>query len=53
MPKITIAMMSMIILSGCAITFQNISTHGTAEDLVDETQAPEVQAEGTVQVPAL
>jgi hypothetical protein len=25
-------------LAGCTISFQNISTHGTATDLVDETQ---------------
>lgn len=28
----------MFILSGCTISFSNISTHGTAQDLVDETQ---------------
>lgn len=28
-----------LVLSGCTISFQNISTHGTATDLVDENQA--------------
>lgn len=27
-------------LTACTISFQNISTHGTATDLVDETQSP-------------
>lgn len=33
-------------LVGCAISFQNISTHGSAEDLIDENQKadPEVSA---------
>lgn len=51
MLKITISIMSMLVLSGCAITMQNISTHGTAEDLVDETQAPQVDADATVDLP--
>lgn len=28
-----------ICLAGCTLSFQNISTHGTATDLVDEEQA--------------
>jgi hypothetical protein len=28
-------------LSGCTVSFQNISTHGTATDLVDENQSPQ------------
>lgn len=28
----------MMTLTGCTISFQNISTHGTASDVVDETQ---------------
>lgn len=28
----------MVTLTGCTMSFQNISTHGTATDLVDETQ---------------
>lgn len=27
-------------LTGCTMSFQNISTHGTATDLVDENQTP-------------
>lgn len=26
-----------IFLTGCTVTFQNISTHGNAQDLVDDT----------------
>lgn len=28
-----------LILSGCTLSFQNIDTHGTAYDLVDEAQS--------------
>jgi hypothetical protein len=27
-------------MMGCTLSFQNISTHGTATDLVDENQSP-------------
>lgn len=30
--------MLFLIVSGCTLSFQNISTHGTATDLVDENQ---------------
>jgi hypothetical protein len=29
-----------ILLNSCTLSFQNISTHGTATDLVDENQTP-------------
>lgn len=29
-----------LMLVSCTLSFQNISTHGTATDLVDETQSP-------------
>ncbi len=29
-----------ILFSSCTLSFQNISTHGTATDLVDENQTP-------------
>jgi len=29
-----------ILLNSCTLSFQNISTHGTATDLVDEDQTP-------------
>ena len=31
-------MYSMLCLTGCTISFQNISTHGTATDVVDQNQ---------------
>ncbi len=34
-----ISLAALALLSGCTISFQNISTHGTATDLVDENQA--------------
>ncbi len=29
-----------LLFTGCTLSFQNISTHGTATDLVDENQSP-------------
>lgn len=37
---VAILMFFLVSLIGCTISFQNISTHGTATDLVDETQSP-------------
>lgn len=39
----------------CTISFQNISTHGTATDLVDEnqTEEPTIDANLTIPVKAL
>ena len=48
MIKLSIALMatvllfgSLVILNSCTLSFHNISTHGTAEDLIDETQETE------------
>lgn len=38
-------------LTGCTLSFQNISTHGTATDLVDENQAATADVE--TELPAL
>ena len=37
--KIVICIIMAVILTACTLSFQNISTHGTATDLVDEEQA--------------
>lgn len=44
-----------ILATSCTISFQNISTHGTATDLVDEeqTSSPNVSPQVTVPVSAL
>lgn len=48
MPRYTwLLLISAINLCSCSISYQNISTHGTATDLVDETQttSPDVKAD--------
>jgi hypothetical protein len=40
-------------LCSCTISFQNISTHGTATDLVDEDQKSDAQVDPEVSVPAV
>lgn len=42
-----------ILLNGCTISFQNISTHGVAEDLVDENQANTPNISPVIQVPGI
>lgn len=44
-------MYSMLCLSSCTISFQNISTHGTVEDLVDQNQDATADISPTVTVP--
>lgn len=43
------------LMLGCTISFQNIDTHGTASDLVDENQAasPTVSPDITIPVSAV
>ena len=38
-------------LTSCTISFQNISTHGTANDLVDENQAVSPRIKPVITVP--
>lgn len=38
-------------LSSCTISFQNISTHGSATDLVDENQSTTPKVDATVTAP--
>lgn len=40
-----------LIMKGCTLSFQNISTHGTAEDLVDETQDTTPKVSTSVSAP--
>jgi hypothetical protein len=41
-----------LVLSSCTISFQNISTHGVATDLVDENQAATADVKPVVSIPA-
>jgi len=36
---------------GCTVSFQNISTHGTATDLVDENQTPTATTTTQLKIP--
>jgi hypothetical protein len=42
-----------ILLSGCTISFQNISTHGMATDLVDQDQGATADVKPNIQIPAI
>lgn len=41
------------VLMGCTISFQNISTHGTANDLVDQNQDAKADIKPNVSIPAI
>lgn len=49
--KIVMSIAASMLLSGCTISFQNIDTHGTATDLVDETQSNEPKVSPVIKVP--
>jgi hypothetical protein len=40
-----------LILSGCTISMNMVSTEGTASDVIDETQAPTNDVKADVSVP--
>ncbi len=40
-----------LLLVGCTLSFSNISTHGTATDLVDEEQGASPTVSPTITVP--
>jgi len=42
-----------IVLTSCTISFQNISTHGYANDLVDEEQGATADVKPNIQIPAM
>lgn len=48
---VSIEVFCYLMLTSCTISFQNISTHGTATDLVDENQAATADVKADVQVP--
>lgn len=40
-------------ITGCTLSFQNISTHGTATDLVDENQAAQADVSPDISLPVV
>lgn len=51
MRKITLFILFSVMLTGCTLILQNISTHGTATDLVDENQTATPDISPTINVP--
>lgn len=43
----------MVTLTGCTMSFQNISTHGTATDLVDENQSASPKIAPKIKMPGV
>jgi len=46
-----IGIFMLTLLTGCTISFQLIDTHGTATDLVDDTQSNQPNISPTLTVP--
>ena len=46
-----IGVMCLMLFSSCTISMQNISTHGTATDLVDENQSTDPQVKTNLKIP--
>jgi len=46
-----IAMSFLFILNSCTISFQNVSTHGSATDLIDENQKADADVSPNVEIP--
>ncbi len=53
MRSIVITSIAATTLAGCTLSFQNISTHGAATDLVDENQSATANVSPQVTVPAI
>ena len=44
---------ALLFLTSCTLSFTNISTHGTATDLVDEEQAAKADVKPNISIPAI
>lgn len=51
MKKMISAAAVSLLLNGCTLSFQNVSTHGTATDLIDETQTNTPDVSPNIEVP--
>lgn len=49
--KILINIAALLVLNACTLSFQNVDTHGTATDLIDETQEASPETDLQVKVP--
>ncbi len=49
--KLSLFVILSFLLYSCTLSFQNISTHGTATDLVDENQSPQNDISPTITAP--
>lgn len=45
-----VLLVGFLVFTGCTLSFQNISTHGTATDLVDEEQTASPKTDATIPI---
>jgi len=48
---LTLLVLPLLLLSSCTLSFQNIDTHGTASDLVDDTMSTTPNISPNINVP--
>ena len=46
-----VLMLTLVLLTGCTLSFQNISTHGIATDLVDDNLAATADVKPVINTP--
>lgn len=51
MGKITPLLVILSILTSCTLSFQNVSTHGEASDVIDENQDPTANVSASLMKP--
>ena len=51
MDRVILVTLLTVLCTGCTLSFQNIDTHGTATDLVDENQSTTPNVSPTITVP--
>lgn len=53
MEKVLLLLGVVVLCAGCTLSFQNISTHGTATDVLDENQTPNNNVSPQIPAPLL
>jgi hypothetical protein len=51
MKFLTLAVLLVIVLNSCTLSFSNVSTHGTASDVVDSEPDTDADLSPTIEIP--
>lgn len=53
MIKIIAVLISIMMMTSCTLSFTNVSTHGSASDVVDSDPSNDVKSNPTLNLPAI